>query len=131
MAYQVQRQKKIQEDIELLDKDGNVAFTLHVDINPAQMRDRYIKQMSVITKVNNAGNDMSLADRIELSKDAVMALFNLVFGEKQTEDLVKYYEGDITGALVDIIPFINDVVSPAMKAASLAEKMRIQELMGR
>lgn len=130
MAYQVKKQKRVVEDLELLNDKDEVEYTLHVDIAPDVFRNRYIEAMRVIQKVNSLPEDTPAEEKEEAAKDAMMGLFNLVFGEEQTKDLMTYYEGKVFEAVTQITPFIQEVVLPRVTAAIADQRKRFEVLLG-
>jgi hypothetical protein len=62
----------------------------------------------------NARSDEAL----EAYGKAVLAVFDVIFGEDGTKKLVAFYEGNFNEMLLDVFPFINDEIMPKIRAAS-------------
>ncbi len=123
MAYQITRKAKITETLELYRADGSLAETINVDLDIDLMGGR----------VNKARENMAIA-QLELEKDkrnveafgrAVLSLFNVIFGEDGTRRIVDFYDGKEGEMLLDMFPFINNVIMPQVEAASAARKQQL------
>lgn len=113
---------RLERDLEISDKSGNQIAVFHVSITMREME----------TRVAKAYEQMSIA-QAELKKNpgavetygkAVIAFFETIFGD-QTAELLTIYENDYTQMLLDIVPFIQDEIMPALKAMSETTKERM------
>lgn len=113
---------RLERDLEITDKSGNQIAVFHVSITMREME----------TRVAKAYEQMSIA-QAELKKNpcaveaygkAVIAFFETIFGD-QTAELLSIYENDYTQMLLDIVPFIQDEIMPALKAMSETTKERM------
>lgn len=113
---------RLERDLEISDKSGNQIAVFHVSITMREME----------TRVAKAYEQMSSA-QAELKKNpgaveaygkAVIAFFETIFGD-QTAELLAIYENDYTQMLLDIVPFIQDEIMPALKAMSETTKERM------
>lgn len=125
MAYQVVRKSKIHEELELCHADGTVAERLTVDLDI----DIHLQ------RVNKAYENLAMA-QIDLQKEnitaekfgrAVLNLFAVLFGEDGKNRIVAFYEGKEMEMLLDLFPFINNVIMPQLEAASAARKQQLLE----
>lgn len=125
MAYQIIRKSKITEELELCRADGTVAERLTVDIDID----------SIGARVYKAYENMAIA-QLDLQKDksnveafgrAVLNLFVVIFGEDGTNRIAAFYENKEGEMLLDLIPFINNVVMPQVSAASAHRKQQLLE----
>lgn len=114
---------RLERDLEISDKSGNQIAVFHVSITMREME----------TRVANAYEQMSIA-QAELKKNpgavesygkAVIAFMGTIFGDDQTAELLTIYENDYTQMLLDIVPFIQDEIMPALKAMSETTKERM------
>lgn len=114
---------RLERDLEISDKSGNQIAVFHVSITMREME----------TRVAKAYEQMSIAQS-ELKKNpgaveaygkAVIAFFETIFGDDQTAELLAIYENDYTQMLLDIVPFIQDEIMPALKAMSETTKERM------
>lgn len=116
--YKVKR-NHIVEELEI--EDNGKFLTLKVDIsvdsslrayNSAQYK---IAQASIMAKEATEEKDMSKAE--EAMGNAVLGLFEVIFGEEQTKQIIEFYDNKSLEMLGDIAPFISDVVAPKFKEA--------------
>lgn len=116
--YQIKR-NHIVEDLEI--EDNGKVLKLSVDINVDTMLRAYnnaqykIAQASIDAKKATEEKDVTAA-QVAMG-DAVLSLFEVVFGEAQTKQIVKFYDNKPLEMLGDIAPFIADVVAPKFQDA--------------
>lgn len=116
--YQIKR-NHIVEDLEI--EDNGKILKLSVDINVDSMLRAYnnaqykIAQASIDAKKAADEKDV---DKAQVAMgDAVLSLFEVVFGEAQTKQIVKFYDNKPLEMLGDIAPFIADAVAPKFQEA--------------
>lgn len=125
MAYQIKKTSRITEDIELLGESGNVEKILHVEINPDGIMNNYRKAEIQLLKTQRAVKEGNSAVAVEEYGKAVTALFETVFGTETTAELLTYFENKHTEMLIQLMPFITDVVRPAVAEAIKSQKSRL------
>lgn len=127
MAYKITR-NHIVEQLEI--EDNGTTLTLNVDINVDQIMSRYNKAQYSIAIANQAAhaatNDADMEKAEEMMGEAVLNLFEVIFGEEQTKKIVNIYENRALEMLSDIAPFIADVIQPRINEAQqrIAERYR-------
>lgn len=129
MAYQIKKTSRITEDIELLGESGNVEKILHVEINPDGIMNNYRKAEIQLLKTQRAVKEGNSAESVEEYGKAVTALFETVFGTETTAELLTYFEKKHTEMLIQLMPFITDVVRPAVAEAIKSQKSRLADNM--
>ena len=125
--YQIKR-KHIVEDLEI--EDNGKTLKLSVDINVDSMIKAYNNAQYKIAQASNAAKaaagdkDMSACE--EALGDAVLSLFEVIFGQEQTRQIIEFYDNKSLEMLGDIAPFITDVIAPRFKEAQdrIAESYR-------
>ena len=125
--YQIKR-KHIVEDLEI--EDNGKTLTLSVDINVDSMLKAYNNAQYKIAQASNAAKaaagdkDMSACE--EAMGDAVLGLFEVIFGQEQTKQIIDFYDNKSLEMLGDIAPFITEVIAPRFKEAQdrIAESYR-------
>lgn len=123
MAYQVQRKSRIKETLELLDETGAVVESLDVDLNVDQIAGRVNKAYEVLGAAQTALQKNARSDEaLEAYGKAVLAVFDVIFGEDGTKKLISFYDGNFNEMLLDVFPFINDEIMPKIRAASAARR---------
>lgn len=114
MAFQIKKENKVIEELELLDKNNEVAKTIKVEINidkiATEYRQRKIELAEAQRKVNKNEDDA-----LEAFGIAIINLFKTVFGEENTVAILEYFEGKYTNMLSSCIPFIEQVIQPAIE----------------
>lgn len=119
MAYQVQRKSRIKETLDLLDETGAVVESLDVDLNVDQIAGRVNKAYEVLGAAQTALQKNARSDEaLEAYGKAVLAVFDVIFGEDGAKKLISFYEGNFNEMLLDVFPFINDEIMPKIRAAS-------------
>lgn len=114
---------RIEKDLEIVTSGGENIAVLHVSISMREME----------TRVAKAYEAMSIAraelqkkpDAVEAYGKAVIAFMQTIFGDEQTAQLLEIYESDYTQMLLDVVPFIQDEIMPALKAVSTQTKERM------
>ena len=131
MAYQVQRSAKIEEELELLTEDGDVAEVIHVRLDAgliaSQLSERYADLLKLHSDLSSirAGEDKKKA--LEELGRGVVLLFETVFGEENTRKILLHYRHDYVDMCRYLMPFITDVIIPKVrKEAQKSRKAKIQ-----
>ena len=116
--YKITR-NHIVEELEIT--DGGKAYTFSVDINVDEILSRYNQTQYKIAAAAEAAKkakgqeDMQAAERS--MGEAVLGLFELIFGADQAKQIVDIYNGRSLEMLNDISPFIVDVIMPRVQEA--------------
>jgi len=126
--YQITRKNRIKETLQLCHANGDVACSIDVDLNVDEIAGRVNKARDVLGEAQNAlQRDPDSAATMEAYGNAVIALFNVLFTEDGTRQLVDFYEGNYTEMLLDVFPFINNEIMPKIQAASADRKEQLME----
>ena len=126
--YQVTRKNRIKEQLQLCHADGTVALTAEVDLNVDVIAARVSKAYETLGMAQNAlSDDPRNPATMEAYGNAVIAVFNVIFGEEQTAAIVEFYENNYTEMLLDLFPFINNEIMPKIAEASEARKAQLLE----
>jgi hypothetical protein len=129
MAYQIQRKKTVDETLELLDANGNVGCKVRVSLDADSIASEFTVRYRAVAEaqqklkqyqeqVKNADEDEAIegvAESMELLGEAVISIFQLIFGNDGAQQIVKFYESRYLEMCLDIFPFINNVVQPAIE----------------
>lgn len=114
MAFQIKKENKVIEELELLDENNEVAKTIKVEINidkiATEYRQRKIELAEAQQKINKGEEDA-----VELFGVAIINMFKTVFGEENTVAILEYFEGKYTNMLTNCIPFVEQVIQPAIE----------------
>ena len=129
MAYQITRKKRVKEALELCNEDGLVALRLDVDIDIDAMGARIAETrdtLRIAQELIEREPDNEKAQ--EAFGMSVIALFAVVFGKDGADNILAFYDGNYGEMLIDVFPFINDVVMPSVDEASAARKQQILDI---
>ena len=103
------------EDLHL--EDNGKTLDLHVDLNVDAILQRYAAAAKALTEAQKATQGGLTEERVAALGEAILGIFEVIFGEKQAEQLVEFYDGAYTEMLADVAPFVNDVVAPKINEA--------------
>ena len=127
--YQVKRSRII-EQLEIDDNGKKV--TLDVDISADAILREYTKAQYAIAQANKAAQDAKDSKDMQAAEEAlgeaILALFKVVFGAEQTEQILQIYDGKTIEMLGDIAPFIADVIAPRVQEAQQRIKERYRQV---
>lgn len=114
--YQIKR-NHIVEEIEF--DDNGKTLNVKVDINVDTILQAYTKAQYGIARASEAAkkaaSDKDLSASEEAMGAAVLNLFEVVFGEDQTRQIIDFYDNRPMEMLTDIAPFITNVVAPKIE----------------
>ncbi len=125
MAYQIKRQARITEDLELLGKDGEVLHTLPVDVNIDSIMREYRACEVEIAKAEQAVK-WKEENAVEQLGSAIIHMYTVIFGETQTDIILAFFEKDYSEMMVQIMPFINDVITPTIVKYAKQRKLELK-----
>nr|DAZ21625.1 MAG TPA: hypothetical protein [Caudoviricetes sp.] len=122
MAYQARRNKRYEEDFELVDENGAVQHTLHVSLDAddmvAKINRKYTALVRALADVQEikreeASNEQ-LGDAVEKLGRAEMDMFEAVFGAEGAKTIQQFYTDRYIEMAKEVIPFITGVVIPRL-----------------
>lgn len=124
MAYQIKRKSKIKETLELV--SGDTTLPVNVDIDIDRMGAAIADAQDVLTMAQNLIEQEPHSTKAqEAYGSAIIALFAVVFGKENTEKILAFYDGNYEEMLIDVCPFISDVIMPKVKEASETRKTEL------
>ena len=126
--YSVTRKNRITEELQLCHANGDVALTVFVDLNLDEMGGRLNKSLQDFAAAQEAlRKGQTGPEATEAYGRAVIALFDVIFGEEDSRRIVAFYENNYTEMLLDLFPFINDEIMPKVREASAAREKQLLE----
>lgn len=125
--YQVTRKNRIKETLQLCHADGTVAEEIDVDLNVDVIAGRMNKAYEALGIAQTELEGTPTPQMMEKYGQAVMAVFDVVFGEDGRKRIVAFYENNYTEMLLDLFPFINDEIMPKIREASEDRKKQLIE----
>ena len=60
-------------------------------------------------------------------ESAVLSTYGLLFGEQATQHMLGFFDGDVEEMLEQTLPFVRDVVVPAIQSYSEQRKQELKE----
>ncbi len=122
--YQIKR-NHIVEQLEI-DDNGN-KVVLDVDISADAILRDYNRAQYAIAQAQEAAQKAKDEKDLQAAEtamgEAILALFKVIFGQAQLDQILQIYDNKPLEMLGDIAPFIADVVAPKVQEA----QQRIQE----
>ena len=109
--YTIKRQSLFTDILKLEDENNNskeIAFSLSLDTNVLK---EYRKIQLSLIDLQKDRDDQS-PEKLEKYGKCIVELFTLIFGEANTEEILTFYENNYTAMLIDIFPYIRDIVVP-------------------
>lgn len=135
MAYQVTRSKRITETLELTDANGIVVNSINVNLDADAVCTAFRKkQIAIIDAerrlkdVQRKGSQADLDAAYEAYGDAMLNIFELIFGDEGTKKILKFYENNYVEMGLQIVPFIREVVIPKLDDALKSHKRQMKNL---
>lgn len=131
MSYQVKRSAKVEEDLELLSADGKVSETIHVKLDAdavaVKASKNYTDLLNLQSRLARQDDKEDKAQLLGEIGKAVVILFKTIFGEEDTDRILRFYENDYIDMCRTIMPFITDVVIPEVrKEAQKSRKSKMR-----
>ena len=112
--YEIKRNRVV-EDLRL--EDNGQELILHVDLSVDRILQQYAAAAKALSEAQRALRQGVTEERIQKLGEAILLVFEVVFGVEQAKKLVDFYGGAYTEMLADVAPFINDVVAPKINEA--------------
>ena len=118
------------EDLQI--EDNGKTLDLKVDINVDSILQQYNKAQYRIAQASQAAkeavNEKDMEKVEEEMGNAIFGLFEVVFGQDQTQKIIEFYDNKALEMLGDIAPFITDVVAPKIQEAQQAIEERYKQV---
>lgn len=125
----LKRKKRIQESLVLQNDDGSEFATLQVDLDIDQMMSGYNKAKNDIIRAQKSLRESPQdAQNLEEYGKAIVAVLQVIFGEENTNTLLRFYENRYTEMLEMVMPYITQEIEPKMRemAAQKREALKAQ-----
>ena len=132
-VYTIKKAAHIVDELKI--EDGNDPLVLNVNIYVDDILADFEEKRAAIGKAQSDLKALKASKEADPSQigivlnslnDAIYALFELIFGKEQTEQLVSYYNNRVLSMLGDFLPYFSDVIMPEIKKAQtdLADKYK-------
>jgi hypothetical protein len=126
--YELKRSNKITEQIKL----GDEIIDVNVDIDEIAQKFKaaYVELAQAETALNTAktGETETTTNALETYGKALITLLQTVFGEDTTVKILEFYENRYIELSYEILPFIVNVILPAINNAATERKEKLNKL---
>lgn len=132
MAYKIQKQQMTVEELELYDESGVKKHTISVRLDRDGLAEKIstrhlelvqaYKNMAEFQKQMQSGEAVAVDAAMEQAGQAVIAMLEAVFGEKDSDTIREFYGNNTLQMCQEILPFITEVVLP--KVRKISQKKR-------
>lgn len=124
MAYKIERAKERILEIEIAGEiipvtlGGVESYKRYLDA--VDKFGQYQKKLEIMTE----GGKEAPEELLQLLGDAVIIIFNIIFGEKTTDKLISFFENNYDEMLLQVLPWIQKEWSPAMRSNARSESRK-------
>lgn len=133
MAYQAKRSKKVIEEFELVNENGQVVEQFDVELDAGatveKLRKKHIallRAQADVAHISAAiGDKKELGNAYEKLGYAVSDIIEAVFGETSARKILEFYESNYVEMAKEVLPFILNVVIPKLEEVAKENKKQI------
>lgn len=133
MAYQATRSKKVIEDFELVNENGEVEHTIHIELDAGSMvekiRRKYVDLVRAQSKCAGICAEKNSAEEVQTAYtelgEAVVAIIEAVFGVEDGGKILSFYDSNYVEMVKQVLPFISGVVLPKIDEIAQQNKKDI------
>lgn len=130
MAYELKRAKRIMESVSIGGEE--VPVVLDLDTMAADFTRKYnavIRAETEIRKHVDAGVSADNLEEVQASYgNAIIALFEMVFGTEGARKILAFYEHKYIEMLTEVLPFLLEVVVPALNQAAAEKREKLANI---
>ena len=122
--YTIKQRDSIFDTLALERRDGTVEkININLRITPDIASKFRGEQLRLIELQKQDANN---PETIEKIGEVIVNIMDLIFGEDGRDKIITFFAGDYTAMMLDIFPYIQDVVSPALQnqAAEMRKKFK-------
>lgn len=133
--YTIKKAAHIVDELKIEDENGGKDLEIYVNIYVDDILADFEEKRAAIGKAQSDLKALKASKEADPSQigvalnslnDATYALFELIFGKEQTDQIVSYYNNRVLTMLADFLPYFSDVIMPEIKKAQtdLADKYK-------
>ena len=136
MAYKAIRSRKCVESLELVNENGEVEKIIQVEITTGKLADslsrKYVELIRAQREMKQLSNDTDkktekMVQTYEHNGTIVLEMMEIVFGEKNTKEIMSFYENDYVEIIQQVMPFIINIILPEVRSIAQENKAKILE----
>lgn len=123
--YTITKSSKVVEQLELKDENGNSEIlNIEINISPELAKRYRTLQVQLMNLQNKHPNNDT--ERIEQIGECITKMFQLLFGNANSERIFRFYENNYIVMCSDIFPFIQNVIIPQIQEFSKSRKKQMK-----
>lgn len=131
MAYKIKRKHTIEDELIIDDLNGKEALRIPVNIYIDDILAQYNLLRRILGEAQHNVEENPTSEKALIGLgEAVVALFNLIFGDEWSSKLLEFYDNRWSEMLEDVAPFIAECIQPKINMAmrDRADKFRRMSL---
>ena len=132
MAYIIQKKTQLVEELELRNESGERVTTIYVRLDrdglAEKLSARHVdliqaqKNMLQLQQDCRKENISNYEKALEETNQAVIAIFEAVFGRQDCDVIREFYKNNTTQMCSEVMPFITEVVLPQVRKLGQAKR---------
>ena len=122
--YTIKQRDSIVDTLALERRDGTVEkININLRITP-DIASKFRKEQLRLIELQK--QDANNPETIEKIGEVIVNIMDLIFGEDGRNKIITFFDGDYTAMMLDIFPYIQNVVIPALQnqAAEMRKKFK-------
>lgn len=127
--HELKRSHKIKEELKI--GDEIITINLDADSITREFRKRQIEIVHAEKAVRQLQKDgidkLKIDDALGIYGEAIISLFNLIFGDENTIKIIDFYEDNYIEMSQEVIPYINNVIYPQIQNVAQKQKEQLQK----
>ena len=126
--YVIQKSQEFTDTITFEDSSRD-PLTVNIKLNfsadlAAKYRQLQLKLIELQKQHQQAPGSLEVVGGIG---ECIVQVFSLLFGEENTQNIVRFYSNNPEQMLLDVFPYITNVIVPELKKAVKARKKHMQQ----
>lgn len=127
--YTIQKTQAFTDTITFENGGGQNGLTIQIQlkITPELASQYRTIQLRLISLQKQIQADPSNSETISEIGECIVRTFSLLFGEENTKEIVRFYENDLDQMLLDVFPYIQNVIVPEIGKIAKARKQQFRK----
>lgn len=128
--FVAKRRKKEIETFALADENGEIVKTFDINCDPETRLLEYNRTKNKIIAAEKIINEAPNEENYERYGRAVVDMLGVFFGEDAVDEILDFYEGNYSEMLLEVFPFITEIIEPKMREISDRQMAEIKKRRG-
>lgn len=135
MAYQIKKSRKIFEELELCNDNGDVEKTLTINLDVDSIAPVFRKkQVALINaqkelkNIQKMGNQADFDAAYELYGRALVDIFELTLGADNAAEILDFFENNYIEMCTQVVPFISEIIIPSIENSIFEKKKQMKNM---